>query len=372
MGLGAVPRGVLGALICRPRVRTSFRNTVISAADLVVSHLEDWAAGQLGRRGRPRGDRRSRTDLAARSNVVPVRHSPPPRRAPPLVAQRCRGPTSWRGWSAAASPRWSSYRCPRRGKASPRRGAGRATGSAARRRRRRAARMGECGHRSGQRHLRQPARAAAQLRSRAPRTARSPGRGRPQHPSSWSVPFVTFGPRIAQWLQVPGCLRPGERVAAMTLMYSRISGTTGLGYGSGTTCWRRLAEWNKAGVWQRLHEVLLDRLRAADALDFSRAAVDSSQIRALRGADRSISGRSRAGRQQAPPGHGGHRHPARGDRDRRQPQATSPSYARCRTPSRRYAASAAGPASAPRWYSPTAATTTTSTASWCASCRSTR
>jgi transposase len=44
-----------------------------------------------------------------------------------------------------------------------------------------------------------------------------------------------------------------------------------LGYGSGMTCWRRLAEWNKAGVWQRLHEVLLDRLRAADALDFSRA-----------------------------------------------------------------------------------------------------
>lgn len=29
------------------------------------------------------------------------------------------------------------------------------------------------------------------------------------------------------------------------------------------TCWRRLAEWNKAGVWQWLHEVLLDRLRAA-------------------------------------------------------------------------------------------------------------
>ncbi|GAA2788901.1 transposase [Nonomuraea dietziae] len=52
------------------------------------------------------------------------------------------------------------------------------------------------------------------------------------------------------------------------------------------TCWRRLAEWNEAGVWQRLHEVLLDRLRAADALDFSRAVVDSSQIRALKGGRR--------------------------------------------------------------------------------------
>ncbi|MEN3541373.1 IS5 family transposase [Microbispora sp. ZYX-F-249] len=56
-----------------------------------------------------------------------------------------------------------------------------------------------------------------------------------------------------------------------------------LGYGSGMTCWRRLAEWQKAGVWQRLHEVLLDRLRAADTLDFSRAVVDSSHVRALKG-----------------------------------------------------------------------------------------
>ncbi|MFF4189615.1 IS5 family transposase [Nonomuraea sp. NPDC001831] len=42
------------------------------------------------------------------------------------------------------------------------------------------------------------------------------------------------------------------------------------------------ARSNTSGVWQRLHEVLLDRLRAADALDLSRAAVDSSQIRAFK------------------------------------------------------------------------------------------
>lgn len=46
----------------------------------------------------------------------------------------------------------------------------------------------------------------------------------------------------------------------------------------------RLNEWNRAGgLWQRLHEVLLVRLRAADALDFSRAAADSSHVRALKG-----------------------------------------------------------------------------------------
>ncbi|WP_434093898.1 transposase [Nonomuraea pusilla] len=59
-----------------------------------------------------------------------------------------------------------------------------------------------------------------------------------------------------------------------------------LGYGSGMTCRRRLAEWNRAGVWQRLHEVLLDQLGAADALDLSRAVVDSSQIRASKGGRR--------------------------------------------------------------------------------------
>lgn len=56
-----------------------------------------------------------------------------------------------------------------------------------------------------------------------------------------------------------------------------------LGFGSGMTCWRRLRDWNEAGVWQHLHELLLSELRAADLLDFSRAAVDSSHIRAMKG-----------------------------------------------------------------------------------------
>ncbi|WP_435839891.1 IS5 family transposase [Streptomyces canus] len=56
-----------------------------------------------------------------------------------------------------------------------------------------------------------------------------------------------------------------------------------LGFGSGMTCWRRLRDWNEAGVWQRLHELLLAELRTADMLDLSRAAVDSSHIRAMKG-----------------------------------------------------------------------------------------
>uniref|UniRef100_UPI0038B496D9 IS5 family transposase n=1 Tax=Streptomyces clavifer TaxID=68188 RepID=UPI0038B496D9 len=55
-----------------------------------------------------------------------------------------------------------------------------------------------------------------------------------------------------------------------------------LGFGSGVTCWRRLAAWNEAGVWDRLHVVLLARLRAANQLDWSRAVIDSSHVRAAR------------------------------------------------------------------------------------------
>ncbi|NGO45245.1 transposase [Streptomyces sp. YC419] len=36
-----------------------------------------------------------------------------------------------------------------------------------------------------------------------------------------------------------------------------------LGLDSGMTCWRRLRDWNEAGVWQRPHEVLLAELNAA-------------------------------------------------------------------------------------------------------------
>jgi transposase len=56
-----------------------------------------------------------------------------------------------------------------------------------------------------------------------------------------------------------------------------------MGCGSGTTCWRRLVRWQRAGVWKRLHGVLLADLRRRGQLDFARAVVDSASIRALRG-----------------------------------------------------------------------------------------
>jgi transposase len=65
-----------------------------------------------------------------------------------------------------------------------------------------------------------------------------------------------------------------------------------LGFGSGMTCWRRLTAWQDAGVWQRLHVVLLSELRAAGEIDWSRAVVDASYIQAKKGAPRRVRARS--------------------------------------------------------------------------------
>lgn len=59
-----------------------------------------------------------------------------------------------------------------------------------------------------------------------------------------------------------------------------------MGCGSGMSCWRRLMEWRKAGVWDQLHHELLNRLRAADLIDWSRATVDSSSVRAVGGGEK--------------------------------------------------------------------------------------
>jgi len=56
-----------------------------------------------------------------------------------------------------------------------------------------------------------------------------------------------------------------------------------MGCGSGSTCWRRLVRWQRAGVWRRLHTRLLAELRQRGQLDLARAIVDSASVRALRG-----------------------------------------------------------------------------------------
>src|SRR5215208_4921384 len=57
-----------------------------------------------------------------------------------------------------------------------------------------------------------------------------------------------------------------------------------MGCGSGMTCWRRLKEWNEAGVWEELHRKFLDRLGKAEEIDWQRASLDSASVPAPGGA----------------------------------------------------------------------------------------
>ena len=56
-----------------------------------------------------------------------------------------------------------------------------------------------------------------------------------------------------------------------------------LGCGSATTCWRRFAEWARAGVFDQLQALLLDELGAAGRVDLERVSVDSFSLRAVKG-----------------------------------------------------------------------------------------
>jgi len=53
--------------------------------------------------------------------------------------------------------------------------------------------------------------------------------------------------------------------------------------GSGMTCWRRLRDWQKAGIWQRIWEALLNALGQADAIVWSKILIDASTCRAVFG-----------------------------------------------------------------------------------------
>ena len=55
-----------------------------------------------------------------------------------------------------------------------------------------------------------------------------------------------------------------------------------MGCGSGMSCWRRLRDWQEAGVWAALHRVLLERLHKAGQIDWRRAALDSASVAAKR------------------------------------------------------------------------------------------
>jgi transposase len=56
-----------------------------------------------------------------------------------------------------------------------------------------------------------------------------------------------------------------------------------MGCGSGMTCWRRVRDWQRAGVWDLIHFALLNWLSRGGQIDWSSAVVDSCSVRAVFG-----------------------------------------------------------------------------------------
>ena len=84
--------------------------------------------------------------------------------------------------------------------------------------------------------------------------------------------------------------RLADRAALTGIVFVLVSGIpwerlpAEMGCGCGMSCWRRLRDWQEAGVWARLHQVLLERLHAAGQIDWSRASLDSASVPAKKGA----------------------------------------------------------------------------------------
>ncbi len=97
-------------------------------------------------------------------------------------------------------------------------------------------------------------------------------------------------PKVKRRYRYPGRKRIDDRKVLAGILFVLKTGIgwehlpQEMGCGSGMTCWRRLHEWQEAGVWRRLHEVLLARLNEANRIDWSRAVVDSSHVPAVLGA----------------------------------------------------------------------------------------
>lgn len=115
---------------------------------------------------------------------------------------------------------------------------------------------------------------------------------------AWRVPDRLWAqvepliPRVERRFRYPGRKRVSDRSCLEGILYVLRHGIPWRalprleGLPSGQTCWRRLDEWERAGVWVRLMPRLQRLLIEADGVDWSRAIVDASLVDAKRGARR--------------------------------------------------------------------------------------
>ena len=114
----------------------------------------------------------------------------------------------------------------------------------------------------------------------------------------WVEPLLPTKPRRFRY---PGRKPVDDRRVLQGILFVLYTGIAWrhlpveLGFGGGSTCHRRMDEWQRAGVWERLHEQLLAELHAADQLEWERAVADSSHLQAKKGARKRVPARSIAG-----------------------------------------------------------------------------
>ena len=104
----------------------------------------------------------------------------------------------------------------------------------------------------------------------------------------WVVVEPLLPPAKPRRFRHPGRKPVDNRVALTVILYVLKSGIAWEDVPQemgccGMTAWNKLHQWHKLGVWDRLHQILLERLHQADKLDWSRAIVDSASVRATQG-----------------------------------------------------------------------------------------
>lgn len=103
----------------------------------------------------------------------------------------------------------------------------------------------------------------------------------------WEL-FQRVVPEAPSRPQGGGRRRHGDREVLAAIVFVATSGCTwqqlpSASFGpSGATAHRRFSEWSKARVWAKLHRLVLNELGARGKLDWSRCAIDSVNMRALK------------------------------------------------------------------------------------------
>src|SRR3954471_20895668 len=113
----------------------------------------------------------------------------------------------------------------------------------------------------------------------------------------WGGRIEPLLPKVERRFRYPGRKRLPDRLALQGILFVLHTGMAWrhlppeLGFGGGSTCYRRLDEWQRAGVWERLHELLLAEVRAARGLEWSAGGAGLSHVQAKKGAPRRVRAR---------------------------------------------------------------------------------